>query len=235
MDDYKVIFIYIDADSDFDFSITNSFVVFSFKFQRWTQSKPFPYSGFLGDMVTVNGVLHTAAFWRIVWPRYFDSYYLSEYHSSLSLRSSSSNGDDNKSSLYERDFRQIYVTVYYDMVDEKFKEMPPPNCLNRGDKFRLAVMSGCLSLYCNTIDENYAEVWTMKQYGEQNSWTKLFVIPHLVRVTPTHLVYVMPLCATKKGDEVAMIVDDGLRIAIYYPEEKKKFRGLQHTCIPRES
>ncbi|XP_059630096.1 F-box/kelch-repeat protein At3g23880-like [Cornus florida] len=69
------------------------------------------------------------------------------------------------------------VIVYFDTVDHKFREMPPPNCINEGDMFDLTVLKGCLSLYFSTIDRNYFEVWTMEQYGERNSWTKLIVIP----------------------------------------------------------
>ncbi|XP_059658884.1 F-box/kelch-repeat protein At3g23880-like [Cornus florida] len=117
---------------------------------------------------------------------------------------------------YAYDFTKTYVIVYYDMVDERFKEMPPPKCIKEGDIFSLTVMRGCLSLFCNSIDKKHVVVWTMKQYGENNSWTKFIVIPRWVETT-RHLDYLTPLCAMKKGEVVMMINLDSL--VIYNPKE----------------
>ncbi|XP_059630092.1 F-box/kelch-repeat protein At3g23880-like [Cornus florida] len=164
---------------------------------------------------------------RVAYVRPHSPTYLSSIFSRDSYLSSSDCGRQrfDESSRYEG-IHGTYMIVYYDVVNEEFKEMPPPNCINKGNIFRLTVMRGCLSIYCNIGDQKYVEVWTMKQYGEHNSWTKLFVISRWVGAT--HLGHVMPLCATEKG-EVVIIIDER-RIAIYNPI-KNKFRSLRHTKI----
>ncbi|XP_059630088.1 F-box/kelch-repeat protein At3g23880-like [Cornus florida] len=180
-------------------------------------------------MVIANGVLHL-----VVFQRYLSSD--SSSHSSSNSSHSDSDSDDVTSSEsessdysvtlssdeYEHDPATPYVIVYFDMVDEKFKEMPPPNCINEGDMFHLTVMRGCLSLYCTTIDGDQVDVWTMKQYGDQNSWTKLFVIPHGPEIRD--LDFLMPLCATKKGEVVMSNDDEGI---IIYNPRKNKCRSLE--------
>ncbi|XP_059630094.1 F-box/kelch-repeat protein At3g23880-like [Cornus florida] len=218
MDDYKVLFFRRDF-----------FVVFSFRGQCWTEVKKCPYR-FLSDLAIVNGVLHSVAFKiesaRAVMPPFLLKQQTSRTHSN-------NNNNDPPTCMYgdahnlshpaATDYSQAphtydYLLVYFDMVDEKFKEMPTPNCINQGnkfgDEFGLMVIRGCLSLYYNTIDENYVEVWTMKQYGEHNSWTKFIVIPRWIHTT--HIHSLKPLCVTNKG-EIVMMFDD-VKIFIYNPK-----------------
>ncbi|XP_059658883.1 F-box/kelch-repeat protein At3g23880-like [Cornus florida] len=222
MDDYKVIFI-----STYD----EFFVVFSFRGQCWTEPRKFPYLCFSGNAVIANGVLH----WVALTPT------VANVRRNLSLDSSSSsdNDSDNNSNtdilLYEHDSTRTYLIVFFDTVEGVFKEMPPPKCIKGGDIFSLTVMKGCLGLCCKTIDKEHAEVWTMKQYGERNSWTKFVVIPRWPGSSYLH--QLTPLCATKNG-EVVMTIDgisiNGRSLAIYNPKTGK-YRKLEpeKTRIPK--
>ncbi|XP_059658847.1 F-box protein CPR1-like [Cornus florida] len=181
MDDYKVIF--------FSRGLEYNFIVFSFKGQSWTQPKKFPYLAFHGETVVANGVLHLVA----LKPRKVANMKppFSPYPFFVTLQGQFSDKPNS------------YSIVYFDTVDEKFKVMPQPNCINEGDKFSLTLMRGCLSLYCdtNTIARGVV-VWTMKQYGVNNSWTKFIVIPRQLGIS--YFYTLTPLCATKKGEVVVM-------------------------------
>ncbi|XP_059658880.1 F-box protein CPR1-like [Cornus florida] len=248
MDDYKVIFISTDEEL---------FVVFSFRGQCWSEPRQFPYLCFCGDMFIANGVSH----WVALTPTVANvrRYPSSDNCSSVSSSGSSDNidsGDDNGnyySALvgqlylhnsdthipqYEHDSARTCLIVYFDTADDKFKEMPPPKYIKEGDVFSLTVMKGCLSLYCNTLDKKHIVVWTMKQYGEKNSWTKFVVIPrwlgtgYLCCMAP-----LAPLYATKNG-EIVMITDgcviNGRSIVTYNPKIKECRRiGKTKSYSPR--
>ncbi|KAK9285573.1 hypothetical protein L1049_024768 [Liquidambar formosana] len=66
--------------------------------------------------------------------------------------------------------------VSFDLADEKFKEVPKPDCggLNRCN-YHLLVLGGCLSaaVYFNN---GKLEIWVMKEYNVKESWVKEFNI-----------------------------------------------------------
>ncbi|XP_050241391.1 F-box/kelch-repeat protein At3g23880-like [Quercus robur] len=84
------------------------------------------------------------------------------------------------------------VLVYFDPAKEDFYELPLRCMLDKDSKFELGVLGGCLSL---TYDPNgsHFETWVMKKYGVEESWEKLFVIPHFEE-------RLRPLCFTKNND-----------------------------------
>ncbi|KAJ8442791.1 hypothetical protein Cgig2_016257 [Carnegiea gigantea] len=63
--------------------------------------------------------------------------------------------------------------VAFDLVEEKFRKLPPPSSVD-SDKFvfnYLALLGGCLCMF----NENETYVWMMKEYGVQESWTKFTI------------------------------------------------------------
>ncbi|XP_059630030.1 F-box/kelch-repeat protein At3g23880-like [Cornus florida] len=230
LDDYKVLFFR-----------ARDFVVYSFRSQSWTEAKHFPYLGYRsGSGVIVNGVLHMVAYKDLINNN-------DNRESSTSARVGPPSpgrlgmvgtsdpptfmfGDSYKEHLLvscnakpvTNQSKKQYgcVIVYFDTVDHKFMEMPSPNCINDGDMFDLTVLKGCLSLYFSTSDMNYFEVWTMEQYGEHHSWTKLIAIPHWIR--ERHISSLKLLCVTKEG-KIVMILDDK-KLFIYNPKN--------NTCTP---
>ncbi|XP_059654619.1 F-box/kelch-repeat protein At3g23880-like [Cornus florida] len=111
---------------------------------------------------------------------------------------------DNKDLYDSKTYANI---IFFDPVNEEFEEMPPPICIGEGDVFGLMVVKGCLGLYCSTPDGNQAGVWVMKEYGEMNSWIKLFVIKHSLQPTSFSRNHLRPLCVTKKG-EIVMVMNE---------------------------
>ncbi|KAB1214184.1 F-box protein CPR30 [Morella rubra] len=90
--------------------------------------------------------------------------------------------------------------VYFDPAEEKFKELLFP--VERKDvcMFALGTLGGCLSVTYPSR-AGLIETWVMREYGKEESWTKLFVLPSFHR-------YLRPLCFTKKGEAVLMGVEN---------------------------
>ncbi|KAK2984430.1 hypothetical protein RJ640_014836 [Escallonia rubra] len=67
---------------------------------------------------------------------------------------------------------ECYMTIVaFDLVEEKFREMPvPSDCVTESIGSELVVLDGCLSLKCRSEDVN--NVWVMKEYGATGSWTR---------------------------------------------------------------
>ncbi|KVH97554.1 F-box associated domain, type 1 [Cynara cardunculus var. scolymus] len=62
------------------------------------------------------------------------------------------------------------VIVYFDLAEEKFKEIPNPNWLVHSSSFEFGVLDGRLCFIHQTKRQN--EVWVMQEYG-QDSWTDI--------------------------------------------------------------
>ncbi|KAM7530547.1 hypothetical protein LguiB_033957 [Lonicera macranthoides] len=107
------------------------------------------------------------------------------------------------------------VIIYFDMVEERFKEVetPLPSWLVTGIRFRFGVLGGSLCLVNNT-DVN-AEVWVMKEYGVDKCWTKLFniIMDNFV-----------PLCV-KENEEVILEVEEK-KLVMYNLRNQMKYQIL---------
>jgi hypothetical protein len=67
-----------------------------------------------------------------------------------------------------------HTIVSCNLRNESYQEILPPNDEDRDVCYwHLGVLSDCLCLICGN------DVWLMKEYGNKNSWTKLFTIPHI--------------------------------------------------------
>ncbi|KAI8561458.1 hypothetical protein RHMOL_Rhmol04G0341400 [Rhododendron molle] len=109
--------------------------------------------------------------------------------------------------------------VYFDATEEKFKEVPSPDCeganmLARSSSFGLGVLGGSLCVV-KRHDEGHADVWVMKEYGVKESWTKLFVIP--IASGEFYSYRCMPLCYANDGEVVMAL--DSKKLVSYNPEE----------------
>ncbi|XP_074286845.1 F-box protein CPR1-like [Silene latifolia] len=67
--------------------------------------------------------------------------------------------------------------VRFDLTEEKFSELPAPSSVD-GENFvlnRLAVLGGCLCMSPSNSQKE-TEIWVMKEYGVEQSWSKLLVV-----------------------------------------------------------
>ncbi|PKI37064.1 hypothetical protein CRG98_042543 [Punica granatum] len=74
--------------------------------------------------------------------------------------------------------KQSVLTVF-DVAKEEFHEMRLPNSMPSDGK-QIGLVDGCVSLWAHNPSEGY-EVWTMKVFGNLESWTKLYTIKIFAR------------------------------------------------------
>ncbi|PIN15470.1 hypothetical protein CDL12_11884 [Handroanthus impetiginosus] len=70
-----------------------------------------------------------------------------------------------------------YVVLSLDMMIERYEEILHPDYVEVVDCMRLGVWRGDLSIISSS-NETELNVWVMKEYGDCESWTKLFRIPY---------------------------------------------------------
>ncbi|CAN4104722.1 unnamed protein product [Withania somnifera] len=114
------------------------------------------------------------------------------------------------------------------LSDEEFVEVPAPSSLDK-DKFvfnKLVVLKGCLCMVDN-LEGNRTDVWMMKEYGVEESWTK-FCVDGI-----DFYDFLKPLCFIRDDDdddEVVMNVD-GEKLIVYNVQEETP-RDLKFDGIP---
>ncbi|XP_059630089.1 F-box protein CPR1-like [Cornus florida] len=108
------------------------------------------------------------------------------------------------------------VIVYFDLMEEKFKEVPSPDYAS--NKISLVDLKGWLGVY-GVTDQTQVEVWAMREYGKKQSWSKL--ITFTAMIGGLFLPSLKPLCLTKTGEVLVEIGNRKLdkKIAAYDPKE----------------
>lgn len=79
-----------------------------------------------------------------------------------------------------------YKIFCLDLGEDKFKEVPQPDIfrIGRGCEWQLFEFKDTLSVLVS-FGGNYpreAEVWSMKEYGVKDSWSKMFVVPYVGQI-----------------------------------------------------
>lgn len=103
-------------------------------------------------------------------------------------------------------YPSVISVFYLDGID--FEELPPPSSLDRG-KFvfnKLVVLEGCLGIVVDCYN-GQVDVWLMKQYGVQESWTKLTIS------VPEDTETLKPIC--KLRDEEIVSEKDGEKLVLH--------------------
>ncbi|KAH7859259.1 hypothetical protein Vadar_033760 [Vaccinium darrowii] len=119
------------------------------------------------------------------------------------------------------------VIVCFDATKEEFKEVPLPANSKRESRLwnmKLGIFGGWLCVVSKYLDLR-TNVWVMKEYGVNESWTKLSVmsLPKGSGVSDVALlifVILMPLCYAKDGEVVAVL--NSFELVIYNPKKQTK-------------
>ncbi|XP_021738889.1 F-box/kelch-repeat protein At3g06240-like [Chenopodium quinoa] len=119
------------------------------------------------------------------------------------------------------------VIVAFDLEEERFREVAPPSSVDR-KKFvfdHLVVLGGCLCMFhlggsCET------DVWVMKEYGVEESLTKLTIIDH-------EKSEFRPMCLLGK-EQVVLVKDEETADdkLVTYNLEEGTFRNVVVHAIP---
>ncbi|CAK7345030.1 unnamed protein product [Dovyalis caffra] len=97
------------------------------------------------------------------------------------------------------------IVVALDLEAEDYKVVPQPENKDKNFNIDLGVLRGCLCFLANFQGER-VDVWTMKEYGVKESWTKLFSVARLEFIG--FLRTLKPLAYSKSGDEVLIEHDN---------------------------
>lgn len=124
--------------------------------------------------------------------------------------------------------------VCFDPLVDEFAEFSTPCNERRNEILGLGVLDGCLCVVCYGHcgrDTPDIVVLIMKEYGMEESWTRLFVISHFGGY-PGCLV---PLCLTKNGKVVINVC--GTRMLVYNPlqDSRKHITNLTNVFTYEES
>ncbi|XP_016457094.2 F-box/kelch-repeat protein At3g23880-like [Nicotiana tabacum] len=97
----------------------------------------------------------------------------------------------------------------FDLATETYGVMALPRCGNGNGEFSwmLSVLGGCLVACCNYhLDKT--DLWVMKEYGMENSWTKLVSLSSPFG----RMGYISPLFVSENGDEVLVKLGTDIRL-----------------------
>ncbi|KAI8561467.1 hypothetical protein RHMOL_Rhmol04G0342000 [Rhododendron molle] len=122
---------------------------------------------------------------------------------------------------------EYYHIIYFDFMEEKFKEVPKPIYEVKDDHFYLGVLGEWLCVVDHSR-ESHSDVWVMMEYGVKESWTKLFVVPKVAG--GEFFFQYFELLGFTKGGEVIMKLNLG-KLVIYNPKQNTyKKIGIPHGC-----
>ncbi|KAJ4978869.1 hypothetical protein NE237_009649 [Protea cynaroides] len=99
-------------------------------------------------------------------------------------------------------FTMTMVLISFDFGDEKFRELSLPEIFGDEDikyHLKLVELGGFLSLYLHK-DKFFFEIWVMKNYGDEQSWTKVFSVAR--PILSTFWGSFKPLVILKKDEEI---------------------------------
>jgi hypothetical protein len=90
------------------------------------------------------------------------------------------------------------VIVAFDLMERKLLNMHLPDEFdNELDYIGLWVFGEFFSLYAKDYGKRTIEIWVMKEYKLNSSWTKTFVFP--LDITSNFPIF-NPICSTNNGD-----------------------------------
>ncbi|KAL2524041.1 F-box protein CPR30 [Abeliophyllum distichum] len=101
----------------------------------------------------------------------------------------------------------------------------PPEISNKGVNMRLAVLGGCLCLVC--ARKSRVNIWVMKEYGVEESWTKLITIGFPL-TEPVDIL--KPLVYSKNSEKVLLNCDE--KRLVWYDLRRKTITNVSVSGLP---
>ncbi|KEH32806.1 putative F-box domain, galactose oxidase/kelch, beta-propeller, F-box associated interaction [Medicago truncatula] len=78
---------------------------------------------------------------------------------------------------FATDDSSMHFILSLDLEKESYQHLLLPN--SNYDSSMLGLMRDCLFLSGSSSSDMFMDVWIMKEYGDQESWTKLYIVPDI--------------------------------------------------------
>ncbi|XP_024005315.1 F-box protein CPR1 [Eutrema salsugineum] len=111
--------------------------------------------------------------------------------------------------------------IRFDLASEEFEILDFPESLAH-ENIDIGVLDGCLCLMCNH-EFSYVDVWIMKEYKVEGSWSKLFRVPKPKSVESFD--FMRPLLYSKDRDKVLLEINNAK--LVWFDLASKRFRKLR--------
>ncbi|KAL7102109.1 hypothetical protein ACP275_08G098900 [Erythranthe tilingii] len=117
-------------------------------------------------------------------------------------------------------YRGFFEIVSLDLAEEKYESIGGPKCFSNHNGsnhiLKLEELGGFLSLVVTMRYEHDVNVWAMMEYGNAESWTKVWKLSNFFsyrdRVLHRSVMKAKPLCLKKNGDIAVAL---GTNIIVY--------------------
>ncbi|PIA41721.1 hypothetical protein AQUCO_02200266v1 [Aquilegia coerulea] len=120
------------------------------------------------------------------------------------------------------------IVICFNVEENVFREIPKPDCVDERAHIILGILGRQLCMLSKYFGTDI-EIWVMKDYGQNDSWTKLFAIDETIMGYAKNSYpsfdeqYPTPLCFAN-NDEVLLRDDRGL---LLYGSEKKSAKNVK--------
>ncbi|KAL9418823.1 hypothetical protein AB3S75_036722 [Citrus x aurantiifolia] len=117
----------------------------------------------------------------------------------------------------------------FDLTEEQFSELPMPNDETLLHFWTLSVLDGCICLVSSSHRDRCVELWTMKEYGVESSWQKLFKLAENFGEI-NYRYSLRPLCFTTKlradQDDEVVLLNNKDELIRFKPKDRSTLERL---------
>jgi len=122
--------------------------------------------------------------------------------------------------------------VSFDLMNESYQKILPPN-FGGVDVCHLSALGVLRDCLCVTFVD---DVWIMKEYGNQESWTKLFTVPYKRDHTNSHVRVKKAVYLFDDGQVLLKFIGDfGKSLILYDPKrgslKSTNFQEVPEVCV----
>ncbi|XP_057425072.1 F-box/kelch-repeat protein At3g06240-like [Lotus japonicus] len=123
--------------------------------------------------------------------------------------------------VYDSD-KSRYVIIAFDLMEERLFEIPVPNDPSQYLKFCELWVDGRFLSLSALRSTDTLEIWVMKNYKVQSSWSKSLVL------SLSCFSYVYPICSTKRGDVVMDYRGDDKAKRVKYSDKGEQLEHREY-------
>lgn len=121
-----------------------------------------------------------------------------------------------------------FLIAAFNVSKDELRLVPNPDIVKENVKVDLAILGGCVCMVCNYPKKN-VDIWVMKSYGVQESWSKLISTSDVKLIE--ELDFLRPIVYDKSGKEV--LLEKNFQRLYWYNLESKMAKRFKVAGMPR--